>query len=223
MFRSCSVLSAILLTAAVRSVEARPTGAELFSAHGCQSCHRIGRVGGDTGPDLSFVGVRRSAEWLDRWLADPQGWKYSTLMPNLHLQTSNREALVRFLASRKGQDLDPGPRPWGGMSKEDIVRGEKIYRIVGCIACHGVGGAGGEPNVNTPGNAIPALRDLVGTYTADELRSKIAHGSIPDKVDPSGPAPVAMPSWSGVLLDDEIRSLVVYLRTFKPSKEVSSF
>jgi len=194
----------------------------LFSAHGCQSCHRIGRAGGNTGPDLSFVGVRRSEAWLDHWLEDPQAWKHSTLMPNLKLHPSNRAALVRYLAARKGQDDGPA-RPWNRWAGNPIAQGAMIYQTVGCIACHGLGGAGGEPNVNVPGGAIPALRELVSTYTSEELKRKIAHGSKPDKRDLAGPEPVAMPAWSAVLTDGEIDALVAYLRTLKPTNKENAF
>jgi len=219
----CLALSATLLIAAASSAPAAPSGEELFSAHGCQSCHRIGRIGGNTGPDLSFVGIRRTGAWLDRWLENPQAWKHSTLMPNLRLPKNDRDALVRYLSERKGQDYGDGPRPWEGMTAEGVAKGARIYRIAGCVACHGIGGAGGEPNVNTPGGAIPALRVLVSTYTPEELIRKIRRGSVPIRQDPSGPEPVAMPAWSAVLDGGEIEALVAYLRTFQSSAEDRSF
>ena len=224
MFRSCSALSASLLIAAASAGAgaAAPSGPELFSAHGCQACHRIGRLGGDTGPDLSFVGVRRTEAWIVAWLANPQSWKHSTLMPNLALRPGELAALAGYLSRRKGQDYEGASRPWDG-AKDAIARGAAIYRKAGCVACHGVDGAGGEPNVNTPGRAIPALRELVSTYRDDELKWKIRRGSIPDKVDPAGPDPVAMPSWNGVLSDSELDALSAYLRTFKPSSKEASF
>ena len=218
MSRSCSALSASLLIAAA-SVAARavePSGPELFSAHGCQACHRIGRLGGDTGPDLSFVGVRRTEAWLAAWIANPQSWKHSTLMPDLALRPGDLAALAHFLSERRGQDYESGRRPWDG-EIDERARGAAIYRKAGCVACHGAGGAGGEPNVHTPGHAIPALRELVGTYTSEELFNKIVRGSIPDKIDPAGPDPVAMPAWSTVLSENEIRDVIAYLRTLKPS------
>ena len=74
-----------------------------------------------------------------------------------------------------------------------------------------------------PGEAIPALRELVSTYTPEELKRKIARGSKPDRRDPAGPEPVAMPAWAAVLADGEIDALVAYLRTLKPTNKENAF
>lgn len=46
----------------------------LFMSKGCISCHAVGGYGGFVGPDLSKVGSWGvTAEFLDRWIADPPG------------------------------------------------------------------------------------------------------------------------------------------------------
>ncbi len=47
-------------------------GAALFRTAGCSGCHRVDGVGGDTGPDLSFIGSRRALSELKQSIADPQ-------------------------------------------------------------------------------------------------------------------------------------------------------
>ena len=64
-----------------------------FQGYGCTTCHQVGGKGGILGPDLTFVGFRKSADWIDLWLKSPEGWKHNTLMPNFYLKEPVREAL----------------------------------------------------------------------------------------------------------------------------------
>lgn len=182
-------------------------GREAFLAAGCASCHRVGGLGGNTGPDLTLVGVRRGAEWLDLWLKDPRAWKSDALMPNLRLADGERKAVVRYLSSLKGEA--------GWTAAADAAEpGRAVYRRAGCVACHGPNGSGGHPNNNVPGGAIPALDKLAATYTLEELEKRIRAGSNPVKADPAGPEPlVRMPAWAGALSDDEVRAVASYVMT----------
>lgn len=46
-------------------------GAEAFAQQGCMQCHTVGGAGGVAGPDLTVVGLRRSAAFLKRKILDP--------------------------------------------------------------------------------------------------------------------------------------------------------
>src|SRR5437773_230600 len=81
-------------------------GAGYFVKFGCIRCHAIGEAGGRYGPDLTYVGFRKSPEWLAMWLSNPHGWKKNTVMPNLHLPDHVRDALVAYLGLQKGQAFD---------------------------------------------------------------------------------------------------------------------
>ena len=72
------------LVAVIRSLNraAEPTrlpgstegGQKIFrEMGGCLSCHRVGREGGFTGPDLTLVGSRRSLQHLRTSIVDPNG------------------------------------------------------------------------------------------------------------------------------------------------------
>lgn len=65
----------------------------------CLSCHALAGKGGVVGPSFDGQGTRRSAEWLDTWLKDPQAIKPGTAMPNLHLSDADRAALVTWLST----------------------------------------------------------------------------------------------------------------------------
>jgi cytochrome c2 len=45
-------------------------GRSLFNARGCMGCHTVGK-GKLAGPDLAGVTDRREAEWLKKWLKNP--------------------------------------------------------------------------------------------------------------------------------------------------------
>lgn len=222
MTRALSPFLALSLALAACSAEA-PTGPvagkAYFAQAGCASCHRVGGAGGAVGPDLTMVGFRHSAQWLDLWLRDPQAWKPGTLMPNKRLSPSARAAVVSYMAGLRGEDWPKGGRPWDGVA-DGAARGRAIFARAGCVACHGPGGAGGYPNNNVAGGRIPALAGVSETYTKAELVAKIARGvPAPVPADAKGPAPLVwMPSWGQVLDDAEIASVADYLLTLRPER-----
>lgn len=199
---------------------AADAGRRTYRSLNCQSCHRIGDDGVLSGPDLTLVGFRKSAAWLDVWLKDPRAWRPGTKMPDPRLSDSARQALVDYLSVLKGEDWG-GERPWNAPSlmSDPVERGHLLYARAGCVTCHGVGGEGGYPDNNVVGGKIPALTDVDQRYTKDELRKKIAGGVIPQKADPNGPDPLLrMPPWGEVLKPDEIDAVVEYLWTLKSGK-----
>lgn len=190
-----------------------PAGPVLFRAMDCMACHRVGAAGGDAGPDLSFVGLRRSRDWLELWLEDPRNWKHDAEMPFMRISPGSRRILGDWLATLKGQDYPPGRRPWE-KGHTAVQRGRLLYDRAGCAACHGPAGRGGHPNNNVKGGSIPALDVLVGTYTREELVNKVSRGVKPLKANPAGPEPMAvMPAWGGVLTRQEMEDAADYLAT----------
>jgi mono/diheme cytochrome c family protein len=207
------LLAALLAVGAAAAADApAQAGRALFNESGCRSCHSVGNLGGNSGPDLTFVGFRRSEKWLDLWLRDPHGWKPDTQMPDFKLTDASRQALVAWLAQLKGQDFS-AHKPWDGAAQP----GQVVFARAGCVGCHGAQGRGGHPNNNVQGGVIPALPALVATYTKDELISKIKRGVTPEKADPKGAEPlVKMPAWGEVLSDEEIGAVADYLLTLAP-------
>ena len=195
------------------------TGEGLFKGYGCDTCHRIGNHGGTLGPDLSYIGFRKTPEWLDLWLQNPSAWKHNTSMPNFYLREPQRKQLVEYLSSLKGQAYKD-VQPWNDASVKDnpVKRGEILYKSLGCAGCHGIEGKGGYPNNNVVGGKIPALIAVAAGYSKEELKTKIRDGvRHPVKADAAGPDPlIFMPEWDQVLKDDEVDSLVEYLYSLAP-------
>jgi mono/diheme cytochrome c family protein len=217
-----SLLTAVLLLSPAAA--GAGDGAARFDAAGCRACHRVGPDGGDSGPDLTLVGVRRPRAWIENWLRSPRAWKHDTLMPDQGLSDADRAALAAFLSEQKGQAWEGFP-PWVSRVPSSATLEEKgrvIYVRAGCIACHGAGGKGGHPNPGAHGDVIPALAPLMGTYTAEELKARIKNGVVPDGHDGLTPA-VAMPAWKDVLSDEELDALSSYLLSLAGSQPKSDW
>ncbi|HEB67706.1 MAG TPA: cytochrome c [Gammaproteobacteria bacterium] len=132
-------LSALLAVAAVAMVALRPSahdrprpakdyaewspesiqGYELYKRHGCNSCHRVMRVGEiGVAPVLDGEGTRRSRDWLQAYLADPPSQvpgsaHDGSLGPDFRAFSGDeRRLLLAFMTSLKSR---PGssnyPRP----------------------------------------------------------------------------------------------------------------
>ncbi len=220
-FLWAGAVAAFFLGACSNKKIAGGNGRAYYQALNCQVCHRIGPEGGaQKGPDLSFVGFRKSAEWLNLWLKNPQAWNPRTPMPNFHLSSSARRALVEYLSSLKGQ-VWGDQRPWNTpeFRRDPVLRGHMIYIGVGCVTCHGIKGTGGYPDNNVVGGLIPPLDSVSQSFTKKELVQKIKFGAIPQKADPKGPAPLLqMPAWGQVLDDGEISAVADYLLSLKSKK-----
>jgi len=74
-----------------------PSGAILFRAKGCATCHGSSGQGTITAPSLRGVTTRYDAAYLTRWLKDPAAVKPGTAMPNLSLSSEEVAALIEFL------------------------------------------------------------------------------------------------------------------------------
>jgi mono/diheme cytochrome c family protein len=87
-------------------------GKALFLAKGCATCHQHAAVSTNNsvsiGPNLTHY--TNSPDFLRRWLADPQAvrpqaapaYGPSDVMPNLHLNPDEIEALIAFINSSAG-------------------------------------------------------------------------------------------------------------------------
>ena len=71
-------------------------GEKLFKAK-CEKCHKIDGKGGKKGPDLSKIGLKRDADYLDDWLKDPKSVRAKAKMPKQNLSDDERSVLVEYL------------------------------------------------------------------------------------------------------------------------------
>jgi mono/diheme cytochrome c family protein len=91
-------------------------------------------------PDLSQVGRRAYAGWIERWLESPRQLRPDAVMPELFSADQagqvERRAVAAYLASLGGPVKNPGRTlaPLDHLSS--LLRGQVLYKTTGCVACH---------------------------------------------------------------------------------------
>jgi len=91
--------AAIAPPAAVAADDIAQRGRAVFMKNGCHGCHTIGAMGSRIGPDLSRVGFKYRAEYIERWLRDPSYLRPSAHMPALELTDADIQILARYLST----------------------------------------------------------------------------------------------------------------------------
>lgn len=92
------------------STEKLHPGRVKFEEFGCIGCHIIGEA--ETAPDLTDVTVRRTKDWLKKFIANPEKFyndptvaplvlKYSLNMPNLEVPPKDLDQIVEYLDTLK--------------------------------------------------------------------------------------------------------------------------
>jgi cytochrome c2 len=84
-----------------REIEFPYDGAALFAGAGCRLCHTVDSTGGEVGPALTYIGLKRNAENLEKLLKDPEEIIPGGKMPQLYLNELQIKALVRYLSARR--------------------------------------------------------------------------------------------------------------------------
>ena len=124
-----------------QQADAAQGGLLLLGDLNCTSCHALDAslataIVKKQAPILDEVGSRAKAEYLAKFLANPQAVKPGTTMPNVFANLpeaeakANAEALANFLATTGTRD-DAVP------SRQAAVRGDALYHSLGCVVCHG--------------------------------------------------------------------------------------
>jgi cytochrome c2 len=158
-------------------------GYRLFERYGCYACHKVEWYPTQRRPGPSLKGVLQKTDpaFIASWIADPRGFRPSTWMPQFfHLENWPDDevvleesdfgrggpivgqqwndtmvaAITAFLEDRAvPQPAAPLPEGLEG----DPVRGEEVFTLAGCLACHNMSPfpASGEE----PALGALALRD----------------------------------------------------------------
>lgn len=166
----------------------------------------------EPGPDGKPEISRETAEAITTWLMG---------------QTAEPRPHTYYVAAA------PKPEP---VPSDPIAHGKYVYQKYGCAGCHGVDAIAGRRNYNALGpdqndpekdmdkGREPNLRDVVGTYTHEELVARISNGvpqSAVVKFNPNGPTPpLYMPPWKDKIKKQELDHLATYLLSIAKKQDV---
>ena len=181
-------------------------GRELWDTHNCMGCHTLLGEGAYYAPELTKVVERRGEPWLKAFLRDPEAmFPGQRKMVNYRFTDEEIDAVVAFLGwvgriDTNGFPAKPdlrGPAPSNpGTAVVADGRPDKFGQV--CVACHSVGGQGG--------NVGPALDHVATRFTPEKLDAWLAN---PQAVKPG----TAMPDLK--LAGNERQELVRWLMTLQ--------
>jgi nitric oxide reductase subunit C len=84
----------------VQSPERIERGKSLFyERFACYGCHQVGGHGGYVGPPLDGAGKRLKAQWVRKWLENPQLWKPETVEPKTTMSADELSAVAAYVMS----------------------------------------------------------------------------------------------------------------------------
>ena len=175
------------------------SGEKLFEAVGCMGCHAINddkvdlvfndspyefykseygyeneemtkyHILKNQGPNLIGLGSKSDAEWIYKWIKDPQKYYPGSRMPNLRLSDQESADITAYLMTIKNKDFDEMPAPYydkdvmksiaeswllksypeieaidklNSMNDIEITKyvGTKSINYYGCYTCHDIDG-----------------------------------------------------------------------------------
>ena len=136
-------------------------GEILFRSVGCLACHTRGDEGDPSvfgGGDLTNVGKKRTLDWLDQWLKEPEKLNVDHRMPVFRLTDHERRSLALFLAGQPRENEERLP-PETAPNAALVATGKKLVETVRCAACHGVA------DLRADVSAIPTLAQTVKDWS----------------------------------------------------------
>lgn len=186
-------------------------GKHLWDVNNCMGCHTLMGEGGYYAPELTLVYKRRGPEFIKAMLKNPEAmYPGERKMQTYKLTEEEMNDLVNFFKWIGEIDLQGFP-PQNFIMKVAVPQNDKavaqpivqpkIFNQM-CLACHAVGGQGGQVG--------PALDSIGDRKTRDEL---VVWLRDPQKVKPG----TAMPKMP--LSEADITELAAYLTLLKTSNE----
>jgi len=179
-------------------------GKMAWHKYDCIGCHTILGNGSYFAPDLTKTAENKPKGYLKKFLMDPRAVNTKAAMPKLGISSDEADKLIAFLEWTSKIDTNGWPpKPIlasaAGVGGKELTGGEKLYRSLGCSACHSINGIGG-----TSGPEI--------TYVGDKRDKEwlTGHFKDPAKYVPNS----AMPAY-GNLSEKELSDLSDYMLALK--------
>jgi len=119
-------------------------GPSLYGESFCASCHAAQNaagnlVGGNVGPELTRVGSKVKAEWLQAWLRNPHTYDAETAMPHYRFNDEQIATLAEFLLAKTDSDLLANVH-LDTATPQQIAHGKRLVSDYGCASCHEIAG-----------------------------------------------------------------------------------
>lgn len=217
-------------------------GNQLFSDRGCMGCHdhpegedkspkRKNRASHfDHGPDLRDIGAKTTREWIYSWIRDPRRYSPTARMPDLRLTPQEALDIATFLSTLKGEKTFDRVAMADLADPALIEEGKALVKKYGCYGCHLVEGYENEPGIGADlsafGVKLPERLDF-GDYITDHNQqswdawtiNKLRHPRVYSYTGQS-PVETRMPEFG--FTEDEVRALMVFLRSNRGGVEIES-
>ncbi|WP_345689150.1 cytochrome c oxidase subunit II [Novipirellula caenicola] len=157
----------------------------------------------------------------DKWQFTPDGYRFYDLYCAEYCGQDHSQMQTVVVVHETREDLDAWIKKYSSRGSDTLeAYGEKLYARRGCIGCHTTNGTSGTG---------PTYKDAFGTtrqlangekVTMDEnyVRESIL---VPKAKVVAGFQPV-MPSYKGQLSDDDLDSLVAYIKSLSANAETTS-
>jgi mono/diheme cytochrome c family protein len=86
----CAFLSGILFIT-LTACEFNSRGAAVYQSQRCKDCHTLNGKGGAVGPNLTYVGSKRSRDYIVQQIKDPKSHNPNTAMPSFRDELSEQQ------------------------------------------------------------------------------------------------------------------------------------
>ena len=146
------------------------------------------------GPDLSQIGARDNAGWIERWLASPHALRPAAIMPVMFADDdagkAERYAVAHYLASLGGPVQINKKLLNDNDRTASVHRGQALYNSLGCTACHSDADKKATKTSQTPFIAAEVLHfPLIGLGSKTTPEKLAAYLQDPLAHDASGRMP----------------------------------
>jgi mono/diheme cytochrome c family protein len=97
------IAAGIIILSTLVSCSLGSKGAEIFKREKCMDCHTLKGKGGAVGPNLTYVGSRRTRDYIYHQIKDPKSHNPRTEMPSYGERIPDQDihALADYLAGMK--------------------------------------------------------------------------------------------------------------------------
>ena len=94
---------ASIIVIVLAACESNSRGAAVYQSQQCKDCHTLKGKGGAVGPNLTYVGSKRSRDYIVVQIRDPKSHNANTDMPSFRDKLSDQDinALADYLSGLK--------------------------------------------------------------------------------------------------------------------------